>query len=568
VLIYPGSRLIEAPELEPSSEREVFFFREKGEKTVKPLDQLRTFFLDPDLSITKYLKSFIAQLRQRHVGFNRFGDDAALCLNISGAPKTGKTLIIRKVIPALLRDDEMFGVGRAAEARVWHLDTTDFDRRNGCTGFLCSLLDALISLAAKDGIQEVSHFKMGARAYSTVTAELKSFISQLPRHRPTFILLDEVQNFFLLEKEVMGADGVMRRVLDEGEIIQMRRVFKPLIGSSPLHCIWVITGSRMALYWANIASCPVNGYSLLTHIPTLRLPTSVPTAVKQQAWNVLCSEYTSSDFPRQLLEMSPQHHAALVFFCVEWLRMGCPQDAADFCVKTFKSKICPEIVEDYRVVLESLSSEKRRTMLDMLSIQGVAVDKIPLGVLAYLENDLVNVGANGQNRTLNSPLVSCAIQALLDGDGELVKDLDSSATMLSYCDTDLLRTFGALLAKRSPAADTRALLEGMAASVQPTFWQSPWFAEVLQDNLQQPQPRIAKAYQTAIEGGLLQPWEHMSFYLRLWSNCVRHGDEKQLGLASKFVQSVPSALWMFAKDGKVQHAISELQTPPTDAENY
>ena len=405
---------------------------------VKQQNQLRTFFLDPDLSITIYLKSYIAQLQQRHVGFNRFGDDAALCLNISGAPKTGKTLILRKFFPALLREDEMFGVGRAAEARVWHVDTTDFDRRNGATGFLCSLLDALISLAAKDNIPEVAHFQMGSRAYSTVIADLKSFISQLPRQRPTFILLDEVQNFFLLEKEVAGADGVVRRVLDEGEVIQMRRAFKPLIGSSPLHCIWVITGSRMALYWANIASCPVNGYSLLTHIPTLRLPTTVPVSVKQQAWDVLCSEYAGSDFPTQLLSMSPPHHAALVFFCVEWLRMGCPRDAdaANFCVKTFQSKICPEIVEDYRVVLESLSSEKRRTMLDMLSVQGVAADKIPLGVLAYLENDLVKTGANEQNRTLDSPLVRFAIQALLDGNGELVKDLDSSATMLSYYDTE------------------------------------------------------------------------------------------------------------------------------------
>jgi hypothetical protein len=274
--------------------------------------------------LTKRLKDWISQLRQRHIGFNRFGDDAALSLFLSGAPKTGKSLLLTKVIPALLREDEMFGVGRAAEARVWHVDTTLFDRRNGAAGFLCSLLDELVLQAARHSIQEVAHFRTGLRAYSAVSAELRDFVLRLPRNRPTFILLDEVQNFFLLEKDVVGANGSTQRVLDEGEIMTMRRAFKPLVGSSPLHCIWVLTGSKMALFWANIALCPVNGYSLLTHIPTVRLPTSVPDAVKLQAWEVLRHEYQGSELPQQLFVMSPQHHAALVFFCNEWLRMGHP----------------------------------------------------------------------------------------------------------------------------------------------------------------------------------------------------------------------------------------------------
>ena len=45
----------------------------------------------------------------------------------------------------------MFGVGRAAEARMWHVDATDFERRSGAAGFLCSLMDALITLAAREG---------------------------------------------------------------------------------------------------------------------------------------------------------------------------------------------------------------------------------------------------------------------------------------------------------------------------------------------------------------------------------------------------------------------------------
>ena len=102
----------------------------------------------------------------------------ALSLFLSGAPKTGKSLLLTKVIPALLREDEMFGVGRAAEARVD--TTTRFDRRNGAAGFLCSLLDTLIELAADHGILELAHIQKGSRAYSTVSADLEDFMVGTP----------------------------------------------------------------------------------------------------------------------------------------------------------------------------------------------------------------------------------------------------------------------------------------------------------------------------------------------------------------------------------------------------
>mgnify|MGYP003348011884 CR=1 FL=1 len=99
-----GTRLVDAPELVPSpTSPEVFFFRESGGSP----QPIRTFFLDPDLVLTTRLKRWISQLRQRHIGFNRYGDDAALSLFLSGAPKTGKSLLLTKVIPALLREDEL-----------------------------------------------------------------------------------------------------------------------------------------------------------------------------------------------------------------------------------------------------------------------------------------------------------------------------------------------------------------------------------------------------------------------------------------------------------------------------
>jgi hypothetical protein len=515
------------------------------------------FSWDPGLLLTTRLRRWIRQLRERHIGFNRQGDDAALSLFLSGAPKTGKSLLLTKVIPALLREDEMFGVGQAAEALVWQVDTTLFDRRNGAAGFLCSLLDQLILLAARHGIQEVAHFQMGLRAYSTVTAELQDFVLRLPRSRPTFILLDEVQNFFLLEKDVVGADGVTQRVLDGGEIITMRRAFKPLVGSSPLHCIWVITGSKMALFWANIALCPVNGYSLLTHIPTVRLPTSISNEVKLRAWEVLCSEYPDVQIPRELLHMSPLHHAALVFFCSEWLRLDSPLDAASFCRETFSSKILPELLEDYRMVVESLSVNDRKLMLGLLNhSMGVSRDELPLGIVAYLKSDLVELNPLRLEMYVDSPLVSYAIQTLVGGNGELLQDSHSTTTMLVLADRDVMATFGATLKATDASAD--ALLAEMAACVEPLFWESAWFDEILQDNLRQHSPYTANAYVKA-EKQALQPQGHMRFYLRMWRNSISHAEEKQLGLSYHFVKIFPSTLWAFIRSGKVQAATSALR---------
>jgi hypothetical protein len=315
----------------------------------------------------------------------------------------------------------------------------------------------------------------------------------------------------------------------------------------------------MALFWANIALCPVNGYSLLTHIPTVRLPTSVPDAVKLQAWEVLRREHLDSELPQLLLDMSPQHHASLVFFCNEWLRMGRPLDCASFVLKTLSSKVYPEIVEDYRLVLDTLSKGQRKIMLELFnSAAGVSERDIPRGVSAFLEDDLVKLSKTGGLEVhLDSPLVSRAIQALMDGDGELLKGDDPSATMLSLTERDDFRVFGELLGK--PHASAVALLEEMVASVESCFWKSEWFQTALNDNLEQPNARIAQAYAKALAGGDLQPCKHMRFYLQLWSNCVRHAEAKKVGLAYEFVRSFPPTLWVFVRTGKVQRASASLR---------
>ncbi len=128
--------------------------------------------------------------------------------------QTGKTLLLTQVLPALIANDELFGVGREAEARVFRLSTGGFDRVNGSSGFLCSLLNELLRQADALGIVEVLRVRQDMSGLDVFT-RLTAFVNLLPLTVPHFILVDEVQNFFLLTKP----DGT----LDGPSIDQMRR---------------------------------------------------------------------------------------------------------------------------------------------------------------------------------------------------------------------------------------------------------------------------------------------------------------------------------------------------------
>ena len=122
--------------------------------------------------------------------------------------------MLTNVLPALIAEHELFGVGREAEARIFQLITDGFDRKNGETGFLRSLLEELLRQADALGITEVQRVRRDLNDLGVFTC-LKSFVDSLPRNVPHFILVDEVQNFFLLTKP----DGT----LDGPSIDQMRR---------------------------------------------------------------------------------------------------------------------------------------------------------------------------------------------------------------------------------------------------------------------------------------------------------------------------------------------------------
>ena len=125
-------------------------------------------------------------------------------------------------------------------------------------------------------------------------------------------------------------------------------MFKVLVGSSPVHCTWVVTGSSMATYWANLALAPVNGYSILNHLPSVHLPTRVGSETLERARTVLRREFKSNPVPEPLLQFSEAHTVAeLVFYVMEWERLSkeiaATKSAREFCVDTLADKVYPEV---------------------------------------------------------------------------------------------------------------------------------------------------------------------------------------------------------------------------------
>ena len=243
---------------------------------------------------------------------------------------------------------------------MFRLSTDKFDRKNGETGFLGSLLDELTQQANAMGILEVRRVRQELGDLGVV-ARLSAFVDFLPHNVPHFILVDEVQNFFLLTK----SDGS----LDGSSIDQMRRyasvcvsrtftltrrpnrIFKSLVGSSPIHCTWVLTGSSMATYWANLALAPVNGFSILNHLPSVHVPTRVGASVLERARAVLRKEFSSAampSLPEPLLQFEFANTVAeLVFYVTEWSRLPSSvtssKPPAEFCMDTLADKVYPEV---------------------------------------------------------------------------------------------------------------------------------------------------------------------------------------------------------------------------------
>ena len=104
----------------------------------------------------------------------------------------------------------------------------------------------------------------------------------------------------------------------------------------------------MATYWANLALAPVNGFSILNHLPLVHLPTRVKDNALELARAVLRREFSSTPLPDPLLQFSEANTVAeLVFYATEWYRLGASaaKPPLEFCLDALADKVYPEVRE-------------------------------------------------------------------------------------------------------------------------------------------------------------------------------------------------------------------------------
>ncbi len=104
----------------------------------------------------------------------------------------------------------------------------------------------------------------------------------------------------------------------------------------------------MATYWANLALAPVNGFSILNHLPLVYVPTRVEKKVLERARAILREQFSSAPLPEAVLQFSKVNTVAeLVFFATEWYRLGAVAETEkrvpEFCIDTLEDKVYPEV---------------------------------------------------------------------------------------------------------------------------------------------------------------------------------------------------------------------------------
>lgn len=122
---------------------------------------------------------------------------------------------------------------------------------------------------------------------------------------------------------------------------RIRSSMKHLLIESPFNCAWVVTGSAMAMAWANLVTAETNGHSLLTHCRRVGIAPTVSADVMGRTWAQL--QDTFNDLPPAIIEYSPPHPATLSYLCTEWAAYTGTDNAEVFCTRILNSKIFSEV---------------------------------------------------------------------------------------------------------------------------------------------------------------------------------------------------------------------------------
>ncbi|EFJ42638.1 hypothetical protein VOLCADRAFT_107144 [Volvox carteri f. nagariensis] len=385
------------------------------------------FFLDPEGRQIAELKKWL-DLAEDEYCMGR----PIRPLFINGLVKTGKSYMLNEVLPAVANTYYSSGgsgqqhAGMVlSEPNFLHVNCLGCDRSSGISGFLEAFLIRLKRSAAKQQLSAAASTPAPSNnSANAVQDAIQDFMERLPRDRLNFLLVDEAQSFYLLERAMPGKKSpgksprrkvaVRGSTLDKDAVRHMRRIFKELLLDSPHWVAWAVTGSSMATLWANVAVTPTNGVALITYHSQLNLSPLVSEDVLQVAWEQLKAQAASWDppLPSDLLWQSPQQIAMLAYLCQEWRgRLGTAITAAELVKQTLTGKLIPEVLADMRMVLQVLGQPTSQVLLlrELVdTMAGVERAKLPPAFEALLAN--FTTEQNGR-LYLDNPLFAQVLQA-------------------------------------------------------------------------------------------------------------------------------------------------------------
>ncbi|GIL63340.1 hypothetical protein Vafri_17297 [Volvox africanus] len=306
------------------------------------------FFLDPKGRLTKDLLDWLlcSVENLHHKG------KSIRPLFINGQVKTGKSYMLNEVLPAVVNTYCSGSSGQQhvgvvlPEPNFLRVTCLTCDRNNGNGGFLRSFLIRLKWSAAKQQLFAAANTPIPSDCDAvSMLGAIQDFMQCLPQDRLNFLLIDEVQSFFLMRRPMSDNSQQRSSTLAVDLLLQMRCILKELLLESPYWVAWAITGSSMATLWANVAATPTNGFALIYQHDRLNLEPKVEMDVLNVAWEQLKAQATTRDraLPDDLVWRSPPQVAMLAYLCNEWMRNRTISTAAELVEMTMQGKLIPEV---------------------------------------------------------------------------------------------------------------------------------------------------------------------------------------------------------------------------------
>ncbi|GIL82263.1 hypothetical protein Vretifemale_11166 [Volvox reticuliferus] len=484
--------------------------------------------------------------------------------------QSGKSFILNEVLPAVINTYYCSGGSSQqhasmAQPNFLRVNCLPCNHSSGNSGFLMDFLVKLTKSAASQQLSAAASTPIPSNGSAvTMLAAIQDFMERLPRDRLNFLLIDEAQSFYLLERPVSNDCPQDGSTLDRSAVRQMRVILKELLLDSPRWVAWAITGSSMATLWANVAVTPPNGFALIMHHRRLNLDPMVPEDVLEVAWEQLKAQAATWDpaLPEDLIWESPQQIAMLAYMCQEWINSRTASTAVELVNQTMKQKLIPEVLADLRMVLQELDKHRAhlRLLLELLDpLAGVEPAKLPQAFEMLLGSFATE---RGGRLYLDNPLLAQVLKVVTTESGELVDSIDT----VQWSSSVMLRALIVLGERcKNPEfnsyKDLHSLLEDMASALALTpdgLLKADWFTHVL-DHRYNSRGSKANFEQNYRAQAQQDPKVGLRWFHALLRNVLSHGSIVEQQKALEFY---PPKLADFHSSGRINNVVTKTYGTP------